>query len=169
MKIINTNFAQEDIKLLKSQFKVIYIAGIIITGVLFSLVYYLYKMLFIFNERWEGNIFQILVMPLVVVALIYVLYSAIQYQKDIKLGKKEVLMGVLTKKEEIWKLSNRNSNSSLNSKYDYFFYLDGEKIPVDNFGADGNYNKAEIGQIVAIERTIYAKVILKIEVLKTIK
>ena len=39
MKIINTNFAQEDIKLLKSQFKVIYIAGIIITGVLFSLVY----------------------------------------------------------------------------------------------------------------------------------
>ena len=156
MKITTAPLSKEDIKLLKSQNPTTYFATlflILFACIMFYNIYYgdpdSPKQVY----DWDDILIIILGGIFIGSLLFSFVYIAIKNQKDITSNQKEVLMGTLT---------DKNS---------HYFYLDNEKIAMKNVTSRlrrySNYhdNIGEIGQIVAIERSIYTKTILKVEVL----
>ena len=168
-------FSEEDTKQLQNQTRIVYTGLVIIGGVFFPLTYYLYKMFFVLNESLERNLFQTMVTPLLAVVIVYLVYSVIQVQKDLNIGQKEVLTGILTDKAKIhnqssssaassagFRSSSSSTSTSSSSRTDYYFYIEGQEIAIDN---SIQYDKAEIGQKIIIQRTLKSQTILKIDVL----
>ncbi len=168
-------FSEEDTKQLQNQTRIVYTGLVIIGGVFFSLTYYLYKMFFVLNESLERNLFQTMVTPLLAVVIVYLVYSVIQVQKDLNIGQKEVLTGILTDKAKIhnqssssaassagFRSSSSSTSTSSSSRTDYYFYIEGQEIAIDN---SIQYDKVEIGQRIILQRTVKSQIILKIDVL----
>lgn len=160
MKITTAPLSREDIKLLKSENPMRYFI-ILFLMLLASLMFYnIY-----YGEPdspkqvydWDDILIMIFGVLFIGFLFFYLVYSIIKTQKDIASGQKEVLIGTLT---------DKNS---------YYFYIDNEKIAVltvrSQMRRNGGYydNIGEIGQIIAIERSIYAKNILKVEVLNELE
>ena len=161
MKITTANLSKEDIKLLKSgntkrHFLILFL--LLLASFLFYCVYFGETSLAqIYKQDWDDTLIMIAIILFMGLLLGFLLFSSvkaiIKTQKDVASGQKEILTGILTKKDN------------------YNFWLDDEEFSIHsvNSSMDNNgvyYEKiGEIGQSIAIERSIYTKTILKIDVL----
>ncbi len=158
MKITTTKLSKEDIKLIKSDNPTNYLIVSVALLLFFFLIYNIYHEEPTFSKQDWDNIFILILAGLFFGCLLfYAVNAIIKTQKDVANGQKEVLMGILT---------DKNS---------YYFYFDNEKIAIKDANSrlrrNSSYhdNIGEIGQTIAIERSIYTKTILKVEVLKEIE
>ena len=159
MQTIIKDFSEEDIKTFKYKRKQNSISLFIAISLSSFFIYSIYASYFDPNEiennkYWDDHIFAIII-PLVAVFVVFCfIYFLIKIQKDIKLSKKELLIGTLTKKEKTLMYS--------------YFYLGEHKIEIGNWYSYYNleYEKIEIGETVAIERTMNTGHIFQILVFK---
>ncbi len=158
MKIITKDLSQEETKDLQKELKTLRFTGFIVAGICLYFVYDFYKKCFILHENCDQNTPSIIFGSLSGFALSLIVIRFIQLRKNLKGGKKEVLIGVLTKKS-----SNKIERVQ---HYNHYFYFGEQIIDLGEHSKEDAYNDIEIGQTVSIERNISSKAILKIEVLK---
>jgi hypothetical protein len=155
MKITTVPLSKEDIKLLKSKNPMRYFIILFLMLLAFLIFYNIYygdpdspKQVY----DWDNILGAVFGILFIGTFLFYTIYSIITTRKDVVVSQKEVLVGILTKKD------------------DYYFYLGDEKMAISsvNSSMDNNgryYEKiGEIVQKIILERSIYTKTILKIQV-----
>ncbi len=101
MKTITAPLSKEEVKSLQQQTYLGYGVFLIVLLGFLILIYHIYQEVSIENQSWlQFEFKRLVVLPLVFV-IIFILRMSMAMKNSLKNGQKEILSGILTKKEEI--------------------------------------------------------------------